>query len=520
MHIRKRAAVTSTAAVAALAVLAACSGGSSSSGSADAGNGSLSVIEVGQTWPTLDPPVDAVSGFNVNYLNAIYGQLFAQTPDLKIVPELASDYKVSDDGLNVTIDLRDGVKFQDGTPFNAAAVVANLKRSMDPKTACICASNLGSIKDVTAPSASKVLIALSKPDATLIQSFIGAAPNWVPSPTALKKQGESDFGQNPVGAGPYQVVSNAASSKLVLKRYDGYYRSGEPKLANLTFQTVPNDQAAFAALQSGSVQMVMGVTTAEIVSQAKSQFQTTEVPGTQSYEIAFNTTKAPFNDIRAREAIAYATDAAQIQKVAAAGSGVLTQAPNGPGGLFYTKTIGGARQYDLAKAKELVKELGGLNVNLFYGNNSSVFLNGGQALGRQWEDAGIKVKLNPTLPANTVTLQTTGNWESAFTVAGGVDPDVGSGGLPTRFESGGKFSCCSDTALDALIDKSRTTNSESERKDFILQAYQMINDKQYAVQLFSPPSTLLSSKSVTGISATPNLSAGKEIVDWNQISVK
>jgi peptide/nickel transport system substrate-binding protein len=519
-HRRSGACAAIIALVAAL-LLAACSGSPSSTRTANSGSsgGSLSVIEVAQTWPTLDPPVDAVSGFDVNYLDAIYGQLFEQTPDLKIVPDLATGYTTSANGLTVTIGIRSGVKFQDGTPFNAQAVVDNLKRSMEPQTACICLANLTSIESVTAPSPTKVVITLSKPDVTLIQSFIGEAPNWVPSPTALNREGESAFGQNPVGAGPYEVVSNAASSKLVLKRFPRYWNAGEPKLENLTFQTVPDDQAAYAALESGSAQLLMGVTTPSIIAQAKSQFQETSVPGTQSYMVTFNTAKPPFNNILAREAIAYATDAAQIQQIATSGAGVLTQSPTGPGGLFYAKTVAGTRTYDLTKAEALVKQLGGLNVNLFYGNNNAVFTNGGQALGRQWEAAGITVTLDPTLPANTVTLQANGNWQAAFTVAGGVDPDIGSGGLPTRFESGGKFSCCNDSTLDGLIAQSQSTASPAQRQKIFSQVFQLISQQQYAVILFAVPTTLISAKSVTNIQATPNLSAGKELVNWEQISV-
>jgi peptide/nickel transport system substrate-binding protein len=518
VNTRKGACAAAISLVVAL-LLTACAGSSPSASTSSGSSQSLSVIEVGQTWPTLDPPVDSVSGFDVNYLDAIYGQLFEQAPDLKIVPDLATGYTTSANGLTVTIGIRSGVKFQDGTPFNAQAVADNLERSMDPKVACICLANLTSIKSVTAPSPTKVVITLKKPDVTLIQSFIGEAPNWVPSPTALQKEGESAFGQNPVGAGPFEVVSNAASSKLVLKRYPGYWESGDPKLQNLTFQTVPNDQAAYAALESGTAQMVMGVTTSSIIEQAKSQFQETSVPGTQAYMVTFNTTKAPFNNPLAREAIAYATDAAQIQQIAASGTGVLTQSPTGPGGLYYAPTVSGTRDYDLAKAEALVKQLGGLTVNLFYGNNSTVFLNGGQALGRQWEEAGIKVTLDPTLPANTVTLQTTGNWQAAFTVAGGVDPDVGSGGLPTRFESGGKFSCCNDSTLDNLIEQTQVTSDTATRQQLFTQIFQLINQEEYGVMLFALPTTLLSSKSVTGIQATPNLSAGKELVNWEQISV-
>jgi peptide/nickel transport system substrate-binding protein len=508
------------------AVVSACgstistqAGSGASPGTASgASSGSVTVIEVSTLWPSLDPPRDPDVGLDLALMNAIYGQLFTMNPSGAIVPGLASGYTVSSDGLTVTINVRPGVKFQDGTPFNAQAVLANFQRDIDPKNACTCSSELAPVKSMSVAGDS-VVMHLKAPDPTFIESITDDAPDWVPSPTALSKEGLQQFGQMPVGAGPFQVSSNVASSKLVLKGYSGYYATGKPHLASLTFEGLPNDQAAYAALQSGSAQLIQGLTTPGIIQQAKQQFNVTMVPGTQAYEVTFNSSHPPFNNPLAREAVAYATDPAQILQSASASIGVVTQSVTGPGGLFNELTVPGFRTYDLAKAKALVKQLGGLNVTLFYGNNSAVNVDGGEALGREWESAGINVKLEPILPSDSVALYKS-PWQVTYTVAGGVDPTIGYGGLAVRFGSGGLFSGTADKNLDAMIAQATTEGDATQRAATFKSIFQYISQQQYAVPLFAQSSAILMAKNVTGLSVSPNEGAGLEIIQWDDLAVE
>src|SRR5262245_13505412 len=107
----------------------------------------LTVGMVNHTWPELGPPPNpGSSNFLQQYMNAIYGELFHRAPDGKVVPSLAESFKQSDDGLTLTITIRDGVKFHDGTPFNAEAVVEQWKRALDPANSCSCAGSFATVK--------------------------------------------------------------------------------------------------------------------------------------------------------------------------------------------------------------------------------------------------------------------------------------------------------------------------------------------------------------------------------------
>lgn len=218
-------------------VIAVCSiflGAASFSGGAAAAapgtaRGALTVTEVASEWPGLDPATGTEVSADYDYMNAIFGELFVPGPHGSILPGLATGYHFSKDGLTLTVPIRRGVTFQDGTPFNAQAVQYNLQRDLDPKNACACLADFAAVRSVTTRG-NDVVLSLSSPDYPLVEAWVAAeAPNWIASPTALAKEGVDGFDIHPVGAGPFEVESNVVNSKLVLKAYPGYWQKGYPK---------------------------------------------------------------------------------------------------------------------------------------------------------------------------------------------------------------------------------------------------------------------------------------------------
>ena len=218
-------------------VVAACGGSSSSSGNAPASSaapkagGSLTVLEgagFAGDWPAgLDPATNINGAADQSYMDAIYGELFELGPKGKIINDLATGYSFSNDAKTITLTLRQGVKFTDGTPFNAAAVVWNINR--DLKSACTCKPTWP-VKSVTATGPYTVQIALAAPDGAFINQIFDSTADWIASPTAVQKMGEKAFAAKPVGAGPFIVVSDTYSSELVLKKNPDYWEKGRPYL--------------------------------------------------------------------------------------------------------------------------------------------------------------------------------------------------------------------------------------------------------------------------------------------------
>ena len=157
-------------------------------------------------------------------MTAIYGQLFELGAGGKIIPDLATGYTYSPNAKTVTITLRQGVKFSDGTPFNAQAVAYNWKRDLGPTAIKNGLNPPWLVATQKAPKGSPpgtaepalpgdiqvtgpytIVVHQIAPNGAFIDQLFDSIPNWIASPTALQKEGAS-FGQNPVGAGPFMVV--------------------------------------------------------------------------------------------------------------------------------------------------------------------------------------------------------------------------------------------------------------------------------------------------------------------------
>ncbi|MGH9101130.1 MAG: ABC transporter substrate-binding protein, partial [Acidimicrobiales bacterium] len=326
--------------------------------------GSVTAVFVATEWPNLDPALDSQAAADIDIMNAVYGQLFTETPSAgacgacegagQIKPDLAQGVTTSPNGKLVTIHLRPGMKFTDGTPFNAAAVAFNITRDLSPASTCLCKTNFADVTKVTTEGQLDVQLHLSQRYVPLIASFIGAGPNWIMSPTAFNKMGAAAFGQAPVGAGPFTVTRDAANAELDMVKNPTYFQKGQPTIDSLKILAVSSDNAALGALQAGTAQIVIGTNSPQDVAQAKKSFQVVVAPAIVISTVEFNTKAAPFNNLKAREAIAYATNPGPIIHALIPGLGVPVQAQVGPGSPYYEKKVPGTVTYNLAKAKALV----------------------------------------------------------------------------------------------------------------------------------------------------------------------
>jgi peptide/nickel transport system substrate-binding protein len=476
-------------------------------------SGSLTVLEPSATygaWNGLDPATDTTSAENFDYLNSIYGELFEQGPNGQVVPDLATGYKVTDGGLEIDIDLRPGVTFTDGTPFNAAAVVSNFTRDFAKSTACLCATNFAAVTSTTAVNNDEVAMHLSHPDTAIIDAFFAEAPNWIVSPTALAKMGEAAFAQNPVGAGPFEVVTDTPNTTLVLKANPNYWQKTAPKVSNLTFTSVSSDTSGYEALTAGSAQVYMSLTTPSVLDQAKKSYNVTTAPATETLSVNLNPNVAPFNNILAREAIYYATDPAAINKAILAGTGTVSESPTGPGDLFWSPKVPGYRAYDLAKAKAIVKQLGGLSFTLST-IASPIYQPIVEAESSEWSQAGIKAKISLDSISTIVKLTGEGSIQALATQIGSYNPAL-LPGLSFSFASTGPFSLVKDPALDKLITAANAATTQAQEGSDYKGIFSYLNEKAYAPFLFTSNKFDIANKSVTGITGSiPE-------VDWQNVA--
>lgn len=465
--------------------------------------GTLTVLENSDVaWASgLNPFTNTNGGVDYSLNNAIFGELFELTSGGKVRGDLATGYRISNRGKTLTIELRHNVKFSDGTPFDAAAVAYNFRK--DFTTSCSCKPTW-SATSIETPTPYTVVVHLKVADGAIINQFQDSIVNWMVSPTAVRKMSATAFADAPVGAGPFVVVSDTENSKLVLRRNSHYWQKGHPYLNGLVFETTSDDEAALEDLRAGDGQAYEAMSTPSLVSAFKAAGLTvTPDPATATSDVQLNTMSPPFNNIKAREAVYYATDAAALDKGINMDTFPVSQSFTGPTGLFYEPKVPGYRTYDLAKAKRLVHELGGLTFTLMT-NSGPQQPEIAKALQSMYDAAGMHVTLQLVDLASLVQNYLGHKWNAAVSTAGSFDP-AASTGLAFRYLGGAPFSGVNDPHLSALINAAASIRNLNGRARIYASIAAYLNKMAYSPFLYSVAVWNIAAKGVYGPGLTTQL---------------
>ncbi len=197
---------------------------------------------------TLDPHF-SVQWSERYVLYTIYNTLVGLDKGFNIVPELAESWTVSDEGKTITFKLRRGVKFHDGTDFNADAVKWNIDRILSADARTPLRSLIGPYIDaVVVVDPFTVRFNLKAPFRPLLAT-LAERPGFMASPAAVRRYGQ-DFGRNPVGTGPFRFVEWIPDQRIVVQRNDRYWEPGKPYLNRIEFVHVPEKQVQLTALRT------------------------------------------------------------------------------------------------------------------------------------------------------------------------------------------------------------------------------------------------------------------------------
>jgi peptide/nickel transport system substrate-binding protein len=226
-------------------------------------------------------------------------------------PRLALSWSHSDDFKTWTFNLRPGVTFHDGTPYNAQAVAWNYARMQDPNSHCACAFYIAAIDHVEARDELTAVFHLRYPAVNAPASLsVPAAVNVVQSPAAMAALGP-DYTRHPVGTGPFVLKSWTAGDRLVLERNPDYWNKGHPFLDRVVLKPLPDGQTCFASLLSGETDVVWADEyEADHIARARQDpsLSVLSYVGAGAAVAAFNTKLAPFDDVRVRRALVMALD--------------------------------------------------------------------------------------------------------------------------------------------------------------------------------------------------------------------
>ncbi|GAB6099250.1 ABC transporter substrate-binding protein [Halanaerocella petrolearia] len=443
--------------------------------------------------PTLDP-AHSTDTTSSRVIRNIFDGLVQYDKNLKVVPAIAKDWKVSEDGLTWTFDLKEGVKFHNGREVKASDVVYSFTRILDPETKSERAWLFDSVKGATAFQEGeadkvsgfkalndyKVQIELAEPFTPFLSVLAMENASIVPKET-IQKHGEQ-FAQHPVGTGPFKFADWKHDSKVVLEKNADYYADGRPYLDKVVYNVITEGTSAFASYEQGSIyQMDSDIPDGQMkrVMKANGEFSDdfSKVPRLGTYYFGFNTQKEPFTNKKVRKAINYAVNKQVIAQVLKNGlvkpaKGILP--PGMPG---YNPELKGY-SYDIEKAKQLLKEAGypeGLpgEYELVY-NTSKGHQRIAEAVQSNLKKVGVDVKLT-NMDWGTYIQKVDNGDTQIFRLAWIADYPDPDNFLYTLFHSdnvgpGGNGAFYKNPEIDKMLDKARGMKPGQER----LKLYQKI----------------------------------------------
>jgi ABC-type transport system substrate-binding protein len=306
---------------------------------------------------TMDPAWGAFTNYPAGYEAALclFDRLLDFRADMTIVPSLAASYAMGGDLKSMTLKLRPGATFHDGTPVDVAAVTFNIERLMDKARNPTNRPLWDPIAGVETPDAATVVIHTKAPFAQLANSLAHASGSLV-SPAQVAKVGEKGFAQAPVGAGPYRLDSFHPGTDLTLKAYDKYW-GGKPGADTLVFRFIAESSTRVDALRTGAVDVIDAVPVQMAGPLGKDEkLELLHVPGLRPMGFAFNLTHPALADVRVRQALNMAVPVSIIAQKIFLG---YAKAPDSPLAFDTNGHVSiGETVFDPAKAKALLEAAG------------------------------------------------------------------------------------------------------------------------------------------------------------------
>jgi peptide/nickel transport system substrate-binding protein len=316
-----------TAALALPGLLAAC-GSSSPSSSGQSGTKHSTASIPSLTWGIGSDTIvgldiaTAFEGHSMDVQRCGLEGLLAATDQLGLAPLLATSYKYDPANLNYVFQIRQGVKFWDGTPMTIDDVVFSLNRHIDPKVSSQIGAYFGNVDSFIKTGASELTIKLKRPDPDVANSLVFApilAKAFVEK--IGSKLGSPGSGLRIMGTGPYEISAFPSSTSATVERFEGYWGT-KPAVQKCTFTCIPNAQTLQLAAQSGQIDGTFDVQVQQADDWKKiSTLRTYSAPGMLMFYLSFDVSRPPWNDIHLRKAVAYATNSAGYVKAFLGGNG-------------------------------------------------------------------------------------------------------------------------------------------------------------------------------------------------------
>jgi peptide/nickel transport system substrate-binding protein len=500
-------------------IVAACAGTPTTSGAASGApegspvaGGSLKAALTGEP-DTLDPATSTI------YTGAqVYDNIFSKLIDIdennEYVGILATKWTQNDD-TTWTFDLVDNATFHNGEKFTSADVKYTFERILDPATASSYAPLYDAITSIETPSPTQAVFKLNGPFGPFLSNL--ANNGEIVNQKAIEA---ADPARNPVGTGPFQFVEWVQGDHVSLKKNPSYFRTGKPYLDEITFRFLLVDQSRIEALRSGELDWVDAVPLQQLPTLREDpefNYVTSPTAGIPDY-IAMNVTRPPFDNLKLRQAVAWAIDRKAIRDVAYFGAGEVgsEEVPSG------SPWFGGSDPYkdgpDIDKAKALMAEAGladGITVNYLGLPQYPELLKTGEVVRDQLKNIGITMEIEPVDVSVWFDAFVNGTYEitSAYQERT-IDPD---NFWALVLRTGGVINTTgySNPAFDELVDQARTETDEAKRKELYIAVRQIAFDEVPIILAHFETINYLMRKNVHGSTVNPTLELRMENV-WKE----
>lgn len=334
-------------------------------------------------------PINVTDGESIRVTHNVFETLLEYDQNLELQPKLATEYSSSEDGLTWTFQLREGVKFHDGTDFNADAVVFNFERWMDPENPYhqgdfayypfLYGGFKGDenhlIESVKATKEHELEIKLTRKTAPFL-SYLAISMFGIASPAAIEQYGDKLY-EHPVGTGPFQFEEWSRNSTITLAKNPEYWMDGKPYLDKLIYQVIPENAARLNALQTGEIDVLDGMNAGDtnIVEETEG-LELQKRPSFNIGYMAFNMEKEPFDDPLVRKAINMAINKEEIVDAFYNGLADTATSPLPPSLWSHDDTLK-KYDYNVEEAKKLLAEAGfadGFKTELYTMSNPRPYL--------------------------------------------------------------------------------------------------------------------------------------------------
>lgn len=457
------------------------------------------VVGITQEPGIFDPHTVVAAGDEEIIFN-VYEGLMKFDYEGNLNPCLATDVEISADASVYTFTIREGVKFHDGSDFDANDVVYSLKRAaglLETQDGTALVSELDSITDVQVTSDGRVEVTLEAGNSELLSFFtVGIIP-----------EGYDNCQKAPVGTGPFKFESYTPGQSVILIKNDNYWQKGLPYLDKVTFKVCADMDAGLTELANGSIDIFpyLSKDRADQLDPAKYNIESN---GSNMVQIfALNNAVEPLNDVRVRQAINYAINRKDIISVTMDGAGVeLATAMSPAMGSYYDTSLDGSFDQDVEKAKALMAEAGyenGFDITCTVPSSYLIHVNTAVELASELKAIGINMEIKQVDWATWLESVYAGRQYETTVIA--LTSSYAPYDVVGRYAStaDGNFINYSNPEVDELLKKIPLTADESERTELYHQVLAVLTEDACSAYIQDPTTITAVSTRLEGYHVYP-----------------